>query len=79
MQIGVIFATFQGAGKAPLLRESFMNLHKACQKIHYFEIFNGAFPPVDFVSSNVELTSSTVTCSSFTGAIFLGAASREKF
>lgn len=66
------------SGKAQVLRESFVYLNKAYGKALFsFKIFKGMSWPDDMVSSNVELTSSTVASSSFTVAISWGPFSYE--
>ena len=71
--IGVISANFEGFRKAPFSRESLIYLHNICGKfLLSFKIFNRMSPPDDFVPPNIEVTSSTVSCSSFAGAIFRG-------
>ena len=50
----------KGSGKAPVLREMLIHLHRTYKNILFsFKIRNGMSPPDDFVSSNVEITSST--------------------
>ena len=50
----------KGSGKAPVLREMLIHLHRTYKNILFsFKILNGMSPPDDFVSSNVEITSST--------------------
>ena len=58
--IGVISANIKGSGKALILRESFIHLHRTCGSIFFpFKILREMSPPEDFTSSNVEITSRT--------------------
>ena len=51
---------FKASGKATVLRESFIHLHSTCGSVLFpFETFKGMPPPDGFVSSNVEITSTT--------------------
>ena len=59
MWIVVISANFKGNGKSPVLRESFIRLHRACGNIvSSFKILKRMSPLDIFVSSNGEVTSS---------------------
>ena len=68
---GVISANFEGFRKAPFSKKSLIYLINICGKLLLsFKIFNIMSPPDDFVPPNIEVTSSTVSCSSLAGAIF---------
>ena len=58
MWIGVISANFNGSEKSENCL--FVHLHRTCGNILFsFKILKEMFPPNDFVSTNVEITSRT--------------------
>ena len=60
--ISVISVNFKGSGKSPVLRKSFIHLHRICGNIVFpFKVLKGMSPPDDVASTNVEITSMSLT------------------